>query len=129
MLDGYVGQQLVAQKTFGENAWGPSREGVVAASAVALFQFIADNLFTHGFHINNGAGFTPFGIQGTTAVGALVWSGYPLLTGNLLDGNSASSVPSMARFGSAATLRALRFGVGFDRDFGRGSRGAEGAFF
>jgi len=104
VFDGHIGEQSIAQKAFGENASGPSSEGVVASSAVTLLQFIADNLFTDWVHINNGAGFAVLGVQGSAAVGALVWSGYPLLTGNLIVGNAAPPVSPMAGFGTTATL-------------------------
>jgi hypothetical protein len=55
-----MGEQSIAQKTLGEDADGSGGEGAMAATAVKLFQLIAEDFLTDRVHIYNGSGFTVF---------------------------------------------------------------------
>jgi hypothetical protein len=104
MFDGHIGQQAIAQKTLGENAGGAGSESALATRAIALFQFIADDLLTHGLQINNRSRFNVLWIEGAAAVGASVWTADSLLTRDLVIGDGMSAMSRMARSGSAAPM-------------------------
>src|ERR1022692_3724674 len=128
MLHGQMGQQSIAEKPFGKNPRRSRGEGALTAAAVALLQFIANNLLAHGVHFDNGARFAAFGIQRAAAVRATPRPRHRALAGDLIIGNAAAPVPAMAGLGPAPTQRAFQRCIGLERDFGRRSRGAKGTF-
>ena len=129
MLHGQMSEQSIAEKPFGKDSRRSSGKGTVAVAAVTLLQFIANDFLSHRVHFNNGTGFTALGVQGAAAVRATLWSRHRLLAGDLTVGDVAPTMTAMTGLGPAPPLRALRRRIGFEREFGRGSRGAKGTFF
>jgi len=129
MLHGQVREQAIAEESFGEYPGGSSRERAMAVVTVTLLQFIADDFLAHGIHLDNRARLAPLGIQGAAAVGTAPWPGHRLLTRDLGIRDIAAAVSLMTGLGAAPTLRAFRWGIGFDGAFCRRGGGAKGSLF
>jgi hypothetical protein len=119
---------LIAEEPFGKDSSRSGGESAVTAVTVTLLQFISNDLLAHRIHFNNGTWFTALGVQRAAAVGALLQPRHRLLTRDLMIGNVAAAMTAMTGLGAAPALRAFRCRVGFEGNFGGGSRGAEGAF-
>ena len=128
MLHGQMGQQLVAEESFGKDSSRSSGESAVTTATVTLRQFITDDLLAYRIHFNNGAWFTALGVQGAAAVRASLPSRHRFLTRNFRVRNVAATMTRVAGFGAASALRIFRWRIGFERHLGRRSRGTKGAF-
>src|SRR2546422_8216248 len=126
MFHGKMGQELVAEESFGKDSRRSSGERAVTAVTVKLLQFITNDLLAHRIHFNNGTRFSALGVHGAAAVGASLRPRHRLLACDLLVGNVAATVAAVAGLGAAPTLRAFRRRVGFKGDLGGRSRGAKG---
>jgi hypothetical protein len=128
VFDGQMGQQSVAQKALGENAGGTSGKSALATRTIALFQLVANDLFTHGLQINNRSRFNVLWMEATAAIGASVRAADSLFASDLVIRDATPAMSRMAGFGAAALMGTFRRGAGLNGDFGRGSRGPERSF-
>src|SRR6266852_2503341 len=113
-----MSQELVAEEPFGKDSRRSSGEGAVAAATVTLLQFITNDLLAHRIHFDNGTGFTALGVHGAAAVGTSLRPRHRLLARDLLVGKVAATVAAVTGLGAAPAVRAFRWRVGFEGDFG-----------
>jgi hypothetical protein len=67
---------------------------------IALLQFITNDLLSHRVDFNNGTGLITLGVQRTVAVRATLWPRHRLLAGDLVIGDVAPTVTTMAWLGA-----------------------------
>src|SRR5207245_6813280 len=118
MFHGQMGQESVAQETSSKDSRRSSGEGAVTAATVTLLQFIANDLFAHRIHFNNGTPFSALGVHGTTAEGAPLRPRHRLLARDLLGANLPAAMAAMTGLGAASAVRVFRRRVGFAGNFG-----------
>src|SRR2546422_131789 len=118
MLHRQMGEQLVAKETLGKDSSGSGGEGAMTTTTVALLQFVANDLFTDWLNVNNGAGFSALGVQGTATIRTLLRSWHQLLAGDFLAGNLTAAMTAMTGFCPTPASRVFLRRIGFERHFG-----------
>ncbi len=113
-----MGEQSIAEEPFGKDSSRSGGESAVTAATVTLLQFITNDLLAHRIHFNDGTRFTALGVQRAAAVRATLRPRHRLLAGDLIVGNVAATMAAVAGLGAAPTLRAFRWRIGFEGDFG-----------
>ncbi len=128
MLHGHMGQQTIAQETARHDPGGPRPDPAATAWTIFLLQLEMDRLPSQRFHIDHAARFATFVLQKSATVRTGRWNFHALDPIRLRRRDGGTAVSTVSRFGSAHVAVGQGRGIGFERPFGRRSRGTKETF-